>query len=546
MRLIRIYFVLFFFVFLQNVHAADQCAENIVGPGSGNQNYTVLVVWAKTSEDVSSFPSWANSIPSTLVDFYKVMSYNQHVITTKIATKNGGFYMSDQGHTVSYYKNQFQQSGSGYVGPWGIFVEEILGKVETDKGANFFDDVDLIMMMVTDGGREWYVPNANATGIAYLGVDYTTANNKTFNRFNDGITNEFASGESATKWTVCHEYGYFLGFSHKPSNYGTYSLMYKKKLNEEGETVTPLCIQNIIAEGWLNLNDSNRVKTVNSNTTNFTLNPVRNTSGIVATKVNIGTNEYFIVNNHQQSTNPYDGSYPASGLLIWHIINSSGDVECATALDIGTYGPNFDHLDLSTSNSNYHGEGLDTDFWRLTNRNTFASWTNPNTEKWTGGFTDISIKIKSQSSNSLILDIFTYSPPDAPQNLTMTNSGQNGQNVNLSWNANTEPDLDRYAIYRGYQYSAGGSINWLSSPSGITTGTSWTDPFVKINSSASTFVHYRITAVDLPVTSPVTQILFRRAAINCQKHSEKPGTTSRRFCRRQSLYTKIIPIRLTP
>ena len=51
-----------------------------------------------------------------------------------MATKNGGFYVSDPGHTVSYYNHQYQ-SGQGYLGPWGIFVEEILGKVEADKGA---------------------------------------------------------------------------------------------------------------------------------------------------------------------------------------------------------------------------------------------------------------------------------------------------------------------------------------------------------------------------------------------------------------------------
>ncbi len=88
----------------------------------------MLIVWAKTYDDGSSFPGWASSIPTTLVDFYELMSYNQHHVTTKAATFNGGFYVSDPGHTVDWYKSQYQQSPNGYLGPWGVFVKEILTK----------------------------------------------------------------------------------------------------------------------------------------------------------------------------------------------------------------------------------------------------------------------------------------------------------------------------------------------------------------------------------------------------------------------------------
>jgi hypothetical protein len=153
---------------LKPVYSDTQCAGGISGSGLTAQS-TVLFVWAKTVDDPSAFPSWTNTLPSTFVNFYQVMSYNQHNITTKNATKNGGFFVSDPGHTISYYKNLWQP-GQAYLGPFGIFVEEMLGKVEAEYGAAYFDDVNAIMMMVTDGGVGWYKSGINASGVGYLGV----------------------------------------------------------------------------------------------------------------------------------------------------------------------------------------------------------------------------------------------------------------------------------------------------------------------------------------------------------------------------------------
>ena len=113
-----------------------------------------------------------------------------------------------------------------------------------------------------------------------------------------------------------------------------------------------------------------------------------------------------------------------------------------------------------------------------------------------GNFTGVAVTDISNSDTIITADLWSDFPPAAPQNLIITNAGQNGQNVILAWDANTEPDLNHYAIYRGYQDSKTSPIYWNSSPSATTTNTTWTDPFVKINTSAPSFVHYRITAVD--------------------------------------------------
>ncbi|MCL4706063.1 hypothetical protein KJ068_12920 [bacterium] len=297
-------------------YAAD-CAGGMSGTGLAPHN-TVLFVWAKTVDDNSAFPSWTNVTPAVFADFYAVMSYNQHTITTRVATQNDGFFVSDFGHTVQYYKDQFQ-SGQGYLGPYGIFVEEILQKVEIEYGAAYFDDVDVIMMMITDGGFGWYSddPNLNATGVGYLGVQYTTGNGKTFGYF-DGVNNEFSQGEKVTEFIVCHEYGHFLGLPDYGPNYGTYSLMQNNKVNEANEGVTPLSVKDVMDLGWLDVNDGTRVQTVTANAS-VTLQPLRSSSGIVAAKglpdAN-NPNSYFLVANHQRSTNPYDGTYPADKVIL--------------------------------------------------------------------------------------------------------------------------------------------------------------------------------------------------------------------------------------
>ncbi|MFQ5675973.1 MAG: FlgD immunoglobulin-like domain containing protein [bacterium] len=85
-------------------------------------------------------------------------------------------------------------------------------------------------------------------------------------------------------------------------------------------------------------------------------------------------------------------------------------------------------------------------------------------------------------------------PPSAPQNLVLVNSGQNGQNPILQWDANTEPDLDHYQIYRGDQDFPGGSIFWHSVATA--SNTNWTDPWITIDTSGPATVYYKITAVD--------------------------------------------------
>ncbi|NUO80434.1 hypothetical protein HUU05_10190, partial [candidate division KSB1 bacterium] len=194
--LVAVLFAVVLFVWAKECFTAD-CAGTGNGVGSLSAQKRVLFVWAKTNDDPSAFPNWANGLTTTLSDYYQVMSYDQHTVITKIATPpsdpNGGFWISS--HPVAYYKNQYnpQQPGT-YLGPWGIFIEEILLQIQQTKGAVYFDDVDIIMTLGTNGAEGWYYggnPAENNTGAGMLGVDFVTANGKLFDRYDGGVYQEF-------------------------------------------------------------------------------------------------------------------------------------------------------------------------------------------------------------------------------------------------------------------------------------------------------------------------------------------------------------------
>jgi hypothetical protein len=232
---------------------------------------------------------------------------------------------------------------------------------------------------------------------------YTTGNGKTFDAELGGVNSEFAEGEKVCEWLVCHEYGHFLGLIDLDKNLGTYSLMQNRKVNDSNEGVTPLSVKDVTDLGWLDMNDATRVQTVTANTS-VTLQSLRSPTGIVAAKILPDPNFpyiYFLIANHQRSTNVYDGTYPADGLLIWHIEGISyTDIECAVGTDPIANGFNKDHLDLPQADPNYHGEGLASDFFIPSGQNQFTPWTNPNTDYSGSSSLPTNLAITNIASNS--------------------------------------------------------------------------------------------------------------------------------------------------
>ena len=84
---------------------------------------------------------------------------------------------------------------------------------------------------------------------------------------------------------------------------------------------------------------------------------------------------------------------------------------------------------------------------------------------------------------------YAVAPPAAPQTLRLTGTG--GQHPQLTWDANDEPDLTSYQIYRKE-----GTGNWVNIRTVNNTTTTWADNGVTIGDKFDPWVYYKITAED--------------------------------------------------
>jgi len=90
------------------------------------------------------------------------------------------------------------------------------------------------------------------------------------------------------------------------------------------------------------------------------------------------------------------------------------------------------------------------------------------------------------------------SPPAAPQNLRITNPSSQWANPILLWDANSEPDLDHYLVWRGTTPNWKTiPITWETSSAANVTGTTWTDNLTRIDLNTLNSTYYRVTAVDV-------------------------------------------------
>lgn len=140
--------------------------------------------------------------------------------------------------------------------------------------------------------------------------------------------------------------------------------------------------------------------------------------------------------------------------------------------------------------------GDETDAFKIGYNDQITPWSNPSSTK-TSGATNISLKITNESNNTIELMYYnTYQgalnlPPSKPQNLHLT------QDVNhhpvLTWEANIEPDLNGYRVYKKLTTSSGTMTSYI-----FTSSSSYTDyDFIITNPHFGTDqAEYWIVAVD--------------------------------------------------
>lgn len=476
-----------------------EISSNTIDPSRPSIN--ALIIFTHFPNDPGNpghdaVPPFAQNAADFVRDYYLSMSYGKHTVNAQVIQRpapNQGLAF-DASNTILYYRNRITELNT-----------EILDAAWNENN-NVFNDIDFIFMCY-EGNI--YVRGTARGRLLHNSLHYS----------GDGVTMEYwwgSGGEEVLKWHFAHEYGHQIAL---PGNSiiwdqyiyrrddpdiipGPYDIMYYV----HGGGTPPMAAFHLNYLGWLEDSWIRDIDpSVDGDQPNQIIKDTRlapSTGEYNAYRIEIpGTNEAFFIENRQGTS--YDSELMGTGLIIWHVSGttypfSSAGQDVEIAVPDGPHG--YDWLD-NIPDGTSAGLGFATDFFNPTNKTQFTPWTNPSTETGyrffdTHSFTDIAITNIRQNGSDMIFDFLANSPPAAPQNLFIVNAGSNGQHPVLQWDANTEPDLDHYNIYRGWQQSKTDPIDWDSFPAATTTNTTWTDPVVTMDISATTSVHYRVTAVD--------------------------------------------------
>ena len=138
--------------------------------------------------------------------------------------------------------------------------------------------------------------------------------------------------------------------------------------------------------------------------------------------------------------------------------------------------------------------GDETDAFNLGYNELFTPWSNPSS--YASGTTNISLELVSKSGNDITVKVYSTSssaealPPSKPQNVKILYTDPD--HPTIGWDANTEPDINGYEIYRSYD--TGSFTRIATVGSGVTSYTdqeiTYTKPIWEKD------VNYKIKAKD--------------------------------------------------
>jgi len=262
----------------------------------------------------------------------------------------------------------------------------------------------------------------------------------------------------------------------------------------------------------------------------------------VVLEINSSTDEYFYIENHQATSYwettfvygniepgvyvirkvgtpyQYDPSWlqliPADGRYDWTVNQSStlpGETTQLPVFKQGTvnrsagyhdnqwipfnYGglssPTAIHLTENSSGQpqvdiRFHGDWKDA--FRMDYNQVFTPWSNPNNQRAVNTTTNFGFELTGLNGGVYTMNLYVNTSADAapskPQNFAVT--VQEGK-PRLSWNANTEPDIYNYIIYRNINNAGWSNIT-------TTTNTYYLDS--SIDPTSHTNIQYKIKVAD--------------------------------------------------
>ncbi|MBI5661985.1 MAG: T9SS type A sorting domain-containing protein [Ignavibacterium album] len=142
----------------------------------------------------------------------------------------------------------------------------------------------------------------------------------------------------------------------------------------------------------------------------------------------------------------------------------------------------------------YWGEGTIGSF-NLTYNDVFSPYSNPCTNTWSNQFNNFTMEVFNQNGTIINARFYLTNPiagkPSKPQNLSMGANPGNGF-VRLQWDANTEPDITAYEIYRKIDEFGTG---WIKIGT-VTTNYFVDQEMIYAPSGGLVTTHYKIRAKD--------------------------------------------------
>ena len=333
---------------------ANRTGQDSRGTVAGTFN--ALVIFAKfrgEADGADSKPSWADDLfdpglPGSFAHFYDEMSRGQLLVRGEVLPRR----YSSLEEAAAYLPEE-----GGTSGDYPRFNLEILTQADADVDMGRFDN-DGPDGMPNSGDDDGYVDVVfinlltvpvnfllrTATGLASLGFDADFisddpaaggGNIRVRGRFSGfGGTTQRGHVFSVTSATMCHEFAHVLGlpdlfdqstvllgreidWALDGAGIGKWGLMGLGTLGwgvEDGPN--PFTAWSLFQLGWLGRENENLVE-VTGSLRGLEMEQIDRGGPVY--RIPVSEEEYFLIENRQNSGSFYNRNIPAGGLLVWHV-----------------------------------------------------------------------------------------------------------------------------------------------------------------------------------------------------------------------------------
>ena len=447
--------------------AADSILAHPIANDSLLQVRVVPVTFPDAEE--TNIPSWREQFAAEFDDYIFSMSRGRQRLNVLFVKRPGAdstkAWMASEAST--YYKGLGNAS-------YETLNEEIMTQIaNTDSGA--WTGAEHVVMLhyrsVFDDNRA----GEASVGCAPCAPGFTPRSGTT-QRFDNDELNETSNREAA-KWIAAHEYGHVIGMDHTPgsepgdfdvlANPGRYDVMRAVASHVSLDGFVPYHAVHLAAPlgpSWLPFR-----QVITTDTMGLRVPNIRSASPKVF-EIRLGTTgQYFLVANHQTSSNPFDAKYETSGLYIWHGLTTflsvvppnvaldleSADGKCTrpTLCDTPSYttpNPSSGRDRLEHCDSH---RGSSADAFDGVTRTIFACGTNPSTQRYVTLDLDTAQSVPTSvafenirpesGTDNMLVDV--YLTPK--QRVEFPNGGESMNLVEVVWTPRTVACISNVAIH---------------------------------------------------------------------------------------------------